>query len=53
MIGHTLNFKVHINNELMNTFWKSKVSEENMVQMHLRVYRIVHQMPDLIKTRIM
>ena len=43
--------KVRINIDLMNTFWKSKVSEENMVQMHLRVYRIVHQMPELMKDK--
>ena len=43
--------KVKVNINLMNTFWKSKVSEENMVQMHLRVYRIVHQMPELMKDK--
>ena len=43
--------KVGMNIKLMNKFWISKISEENIVTMHLNLFKILQQMPLLLKER--
>lgn len=39
--------------ELINSFWKSKVSEENIVQMHLYIQRILQNFPEIINLKFL